>query len=328
MSLMRAYLEIVDGPGQGRRIPLRDGQVRYVGRTSQADDSCPENATMSSVHFSVRWYAGQCELKDLNSANGTWRNGKKITESLLSPGDEFKAGRASFRLLVDDGSETRTGETREETVRGDTNVEGLPPVPAVTGLPAADPLLTVGLAVMTAAALPAEAQLSDESKAMLVDDMPVQQYVELLASREQYLDALRVVGHSLAKRTAVDWSCRCVRVASGGDLSPVEDAAVAAAEAWVAEPSEDRRRRAQAAAETAEHKSAAAWTAMAAFWTSGSMGPPTAPVVPPAPHLAAHAAVSATMLAAVARQPEKAPEKYHLFLQLGRELMNGGAGPS
>jgi pSer/pThr/pTyr-binding forkhead associated (FHA) protein len=319
---MRAYLEIIDGPEKGRRIPLRDGQVRYVGRTNQADDSCPDNVTMSSVHFSVRWYAGQCELKDLNSANGTWRNGKKIAESLLSPGDEFKAGKATFRLLVDEGGETRVGDTRAEGLLSDTSVESAPPAPVAA---VADPLLATGLMVATAAALPAEAQIGDESKAMLVDDMPVPQFVELLASREQYLDALRAIGHALAKRSAVDWSCRCVRAASGGDLSPVEDAAVAAAEAWVADPSEDRRRKAQAAAEAAEHKSAAAWTAMGAFWSSGSMGPPTAPVVPPAPHLAAHAAVSATMLAAVARQPEKAPEKYHLFLQLGRELMGGGA---
>src|SRR5262245_34016775 len=104
LSLSRAYLEIVEGPGLGRKIPLREGQVRYVGRTNQADDSCPENPTMSSVHFSVRWFAGKCELKDLNSANGTFRHGNKITEALLSAGDEIKAGKCTFRLVVDDGS--------------------------------------------------------------------------------------------------------------------------------------------------------------------------------------------------------------------------------
>src|SRR6478672_6737284 len=104
MSLTRAFLEIVEGPGKGRRILLREGQVRYVGRTSQADDSCPENPTMSSVHFSARWFAGKCELKDLNSANGTWRNDKRVAESLLSSGDQFKAGKATFRLVIDDGT--------------------------------------------------------------------------------------------------------------------------------------------------------------------------------------------------------------------------------
>jgi uncharacterized protein DUF6931/FHA domain-containing protein len=323
MSLTRAFLEIVDGPGQGRRILLRDGQVRYVGRTNQADDSCPENSTLSSVHFSVRWFAGACELKDLNSANGTWRSGKKITESLLSPGEEFKAGKATFRLLVDDGTAMLATQAPEVPVKGDTHVElplaAAPPPQVAAG---ADALSATGLAIVTAAALPPQTQLGDESKAMLVDDMPVVQFIDLLASREQFLDALRVVAHSLAKRSAVDWACRCIKSASGDDLNPVDEAALRAAEEWVSEPSEERRRNAQAAAEAAQHKTAASWVAMAAFFSSGSMAPPTTPVVPPPAHLTAHSAAGAVMLAAVAKQPEKAPEKYKEFLRIGNELMN------
>jgi hypothetical protein len=321
MSLTRAFLEVVDGPGRGRRILLRDGQMRYVGRTSQADDSCPENQTMSSVHFSVRWFAGQCELKDLNSANGTWRHGKKITEALLSTGDEFKAGKATFRLVVDDGAGAGSLEPSEMTVHGDTHVETAAKAAMAEVPQGPDPLLATGLVVGSAAALPEAAQLSDDSKAMLVDDMPVPQFVDLLASREQFLDALRVVAHSVAKRSAVDWACHCVRVAGGDDLAPADEAALKAAEAWAAEPSEDRRRKAEAAAGAADHKTPAAWAAMAAFWSSGSMAPPASPVIPPAPHLTAHAAAGAVMLAAVARQPEKAPEKYEKFLEFGKALM-------
>jgi hypothetical protein len=326
MSLTRAFLEIVDGPGTGRRILLRDGQVRYVGRTDQADDSCPENPTMSSVHFSVRWFAGQCEVKDLNSANGTWRHGKKISETLLGAGDEIKAGKATFRLVVDEGAGMHTAEVPDMPHR-DTSLELASAAAIAEPTKGPDPLLATGLAVANAAALSSSVQLSDVSKAMLVDDMPVPQFVELLSSREQFLDALRVVAHAVSKRSAVDWACRCVRTASGDDLSPLDDAAIKAAEAWVAEPDEDHRRKAQAAAEAAEQKTAASWAAMAAFWSSGSMAPPSAPVVPPAPHLTAHAAAGAVMLAAVARQPEKAPEKYQKFLQLGRELMANGSPP-
>ena len=323
MSLTRAFIEVVDGPGKGRRILLRDGQVRYVGRTSQADDCCAENPTLSSVHFSVRWFAGRCELKDLNSANGTWRHGKKIVEALLDAGDEFKAGKATFRLCVDEGGgESRVMDTAADVDRtkSDTNLE----IEARTATPAAPDadaaLRATGLAVARAAALPAEAQISDESKAMLVEEMSPLQFVELLASRENYLDALRVVAHALAKRSAVLWSCRCVRAAAGSDLTPQDEAALKAAEAWAENPDEDRRRKAQAAAEAAEHKTPAAWCAMAAFWSHGSMGPPTAPAVPPAAHLTGHAAGGAVMMAAVVRQPEKAPERYATFLQLAKDL--------
>jgi FHA domain len=325
MSLTRAFLEIVEGPGLGRRILLRDGQVRYVGRTSQADDACPENQTMSSVHFSVRWFAGQCELKDLNSANGTWRHGKRITEALLSAGDEVKAGKATFRLVVDDGADNQRSGTPDSTVHSDTHVESAAQAAITEAAKGTDPLLATGLVVVSAAALPEVAQLSDASKAMLVDDMPVPQFVELLASREQFLDALRVVAHSVAKRSAVDWACRCVRAAGGDDLTPADEAALKAAEAWAAEPSEDRRRKAEAAAAAAEHKTPASWAATAAFWSSGSMAPPTSPVIPPAAHLTGHAAAGAAMLAAVARQPEKAPEKYQKFLELAKAIMTDKA---
>jgi pSer/pThr/pTyr-binding forkhead associated (FHA) protein len=319
MATTRAYLEIVDGPGKGRRILLRDGQVRYVGRTSQADDSCPENPTMSSVHFSVRWFAGQCELKDLNSANGTWRHGKKIVESLLAPTEEFKAGKSTFRLLVDEGGETRISESGEQKPGSDTSLDVSAPMVASAPV-GANPLQATGLAVASVAALAPEANLSDDSKAMLVEDMPVLQFIELLASREQYHDALRVMAHALTKRSAVAWASRCVRAACGGDLTPVDEAALAAAEAWVEEPSEERRRKCEAMAEAAKHKTAASWAATAAFWSSGSLGPPTTPVVPPASFLTAHAAVGAAMIAAAAKQPEKAVEKYQMFLQFGKEL--------
>jgi pSer/pThr/pTyr-binding forkhead associated (FHA) protein len=330
MSVTRAFLEVVDGPGKGRRILLRDGQVRYVGRTSQADDCCPDNPTMSSVHFSVRWFAGKCELKDLNSANGTWRHGKKIVEALLDPGEEFKAGKSTFRLVADEGGETKAADTGLEQPRGDTdlNVETQPAAGFAPAFASPAGVLATGLAVSQAAAISPEAQLSDDGKSMLVEDMPVPQFVELLASREQYLDALRVIAHALAKRSAVQWACQCVRSAGAGDLSPRDEAALAAAEAWAAQPDEDRRRKAQGAAEAAEHKTAAAWAAMGAFWSDGSMGPATAPVVPPAPHLTGHAVAGAVMLAAVARQPEKASEKYQAFLQLGKEAMQSGKPPT
>lgn len=333
MSLTRAFLEVIDGPGKGRRILLRDGQVRYVGRTTQADDCCPDNPTLSSVHFSVRWYAGKCELKDLNSANGTWRHGKKIVEALLDPGDEFKAGKATFRLLVDEGGESRTSDTRtfdtasgEERPRSDTNLEISPAVAPSPVQPAAEvPLQATGLAVTRAMALPATAQISDEAKAVLVEDVPPLQFVELLASREQFVDALRVVAHSLTKRSAVLWACQCVRAVMGGDLSPQDEAALEAAESWAENPDEERRRKAQAAAEAAEHKTPAAWCAMAAFWSHGSMGPPTAPTVPPAPHLTGHAVAGAVMMAAVVRQPEKAADKYKTFLQLAQQAAGDAA---
>ncbi len=329
MSLTRAFLEIIDGPGRGRRVILRDGQVYHVGRTDQSDVSCPENQQMSSVHFSARWFGGQCEIKDLASANGTFARGKRIKEASLQPGEEVRAGKATFRLLVEDGFGNRVGEMTD--MAGIASLD-LPratapaPAPSETVVPAAapPPEHPTGLAIPMAAAAAGLFPIEPANQELLAEDMPVSQFVELLASHEQFLDALRLVAHALTKRSSVEWACRCVRLVTGDDLSPVEAAAIESAEAWVADPSEERRRQAGDAADAAKQVPAG-WAAMAAFWSGGSMGPPHAPVVPPGPTLTAHAASGAVMLAAVARQPEKAPEKYMKFLELGRELMSNGA---
>jgi Family of unknown function (DUF6931)/FHA domain len=324
MSFIRAFLEVVDGPGRGRRVILRDGQVYHVGRTDQSDVSCPENQQMSSVHFSARWFGGQCEIKDLASANGTFARGKRIKEAMLQPGEEVRAGKATFRLMVEDGFGSQPNETFDSGIDVGGTAQPAPvPASVPSAAPALPPEQTRGLAVPMAAAATGLFPIEQANKELLAQDMPVPQFVELLASHEQYLDALRLVAHALAKRSSVEWACRCVRLASGDDLSPVEASAINAAEAWVADPTEERRRQAGSAAEAAKQVPAG-WAAMAAFWSGGSMAPPHAPVVPPGPTLTAHAAGGAVMLAAVARQPEKAPEKYAKFLQIGRELMSNG----
>ncbi|MEX2176508.1 MAG: FHA domain-containing protein [Pirellulaceae bacterium] len=327
MSLTRAFLEIVNGPEKGRRILLRPDQVRYVGRTDQADDSCPANMEMSSVHFSVRLNGNHCEVKDLNSANGTLFNGKRIEAAVLRNKEEFKAGRATFRLVVEDGSENHDGEGTGTAIEEEpaSSVADQSPAGAAAASPSPASLAS-GLAIASAAAVCQVAPLDDASKAMLVQDMPVAQFVQLLASRELFLDAVRVVAYSATKRSAVDWACRCIRLAAVDEISPADKEAMAAAEAWVADPAEDRRRQAGSAAELTKHETPAGWAAMAAFWSGGSMGPPTAPVVPPGPTLTAHAASGAVMLAAVARQPEKMADKYHEFLRLASEVMANGSG--
>src|SRR5262249_40870296 len=122
---------------------------------------------------------------------------------------------------------------------------------AETVQPQPQPELATGLAIPMAAAAAQLFPIEPANKELLAQDMPVTQFVELLVSREQYLDAIRVVAHAMAKRSAVDWAGRCVRAAVGEDLSPMETAAMSAAEAWVADPSEDHRRQAGTAAEGA-----------------------------------------------------------------------------
>ena len=61
---------------------------------------------------------------------------------------------------------------------------------------------------------------------------------------------------------------------------------------------------------------------MAAFMSGGSLAPPNVPVVPPADNLTHHFVAGSIMLAAVASEPEKAPEKQKKFLGLGVDVAN------
>jgi hypothetical protein len=167
--------------------------------------------------------------------------------------------------------------------------------------------------------------LGEEAWKLLRPELSPRQYLDLLTGRQQVTDAVRFLAHALPKREAVWWACLCARQVSGGGPPAKEAAALQAAEKWAADPSEDNRRAALPAAEAAELATPAGCAAMAAFWSGGSLAPPSAPAVPPGEHLTAHGVAGAVLLAAVRREPEKAAEKYRKFLALGVEVASGSS---
>jgi len=187
-------------------------------------------------------------------------------------------------------------------------------------------MATDGLAKVTAktaAEVCKHFPLGEEAKKLMKDSQPPAPFLDTLIQKEQFPDAVRFLAHALPKREAVWWACLCSRSVAGASPPPKVAAALQAAEKWVVDPSEDNRRAAMPAAEAAELKTSAGCSAMAAFWSGGSLGPPNAPVVPPGEHLTAHGAASAVMLAAVQSEPEKAPEKYRKFLAQGIDVAKG-----
>jgi hypothetical protein len=175
----------------------------------------------------------------------------------------------------------------------------------------------------TAAEVCQQLPLGDEAKALLRDGLTPAQYLAALMGAQLHLDAIRFLARALPKREAVWWACVCTRGALGDSPPPASAAALRAAERWVADPSEDNRRAAMAAAEPIGLGDPAGCAAVASFWSGGSLAPPALPVVPPGEHLTAHAAAGAVMLAAVRTEPAKAAEKHRRFLALGIEVANG-----
>jgi hypothetical protein len=166
------------------------------------------------------------------------------------------------------------------------------------------------------------AELGEEAMALLRPDLHPLDFVALLMEQALFGDAVRFIAHALPKREAVWWGWVCARRAAGENPQPKIKAALDATERWIAQPNDDNRRLAMAAAQKAELGTAAGCAGLAAFFSGGSLAPPDAPPVPPGEFLTAKAVSGAVIFAAVSKEPEKAPERFRSFVAQGVEVTN------
>ena len=165
------------------------------------------------------------------------------------------------------------------------------------------------------------AKMEAEATKLLTDDSTTKEFIDLLVKKEQYRDAIRLVAHMLPKREAVGWGCLCLRHMQSlqGDkpLPPVHTAA----ERWVSAPNEDNRWAAKQAADKDDPKTPSGLLAMAAFFAGPTMTPPNLQAVPPPEDATASLVGNVIILAGVLKQPEKAKEKYSVFMQKASALI-------
>jgi len=96
---MQITLENETGKSRGRLV-LKTGQFMRVGRKLPADLTGNEDDFMSSLHFLIECKADSCRISDMESRNGTFLNGARITEAILRDGDVIVAGRTRFRVHI------------------------------------------------------------------------------------------------------------------------------------------------------------------------------------------------------------------------------------
>ncbi len=166
------------------------------------------------------------------------------------------------------------------------------------------------------------AKLGEDARALLNAEHTPRQFLELLIAKELHLDAIRLLAYTLPKREAVGWGCLCVRHSLGTDDAAKISETQVAVERWVSSPDEANRRGAQAAADKeGSESSPSALLAMAAFFSGGSIAPANLQPVAPPDHVTPQFVAGAVMVAAVKSHPEKAAEKYRVFLQKGLALL-------
>lgn len=164
--------------------------------------------------------------------------------------------------------------------------------------------------------------LSDKAAQLLTPSSTPRQFFDTLVAAQLLDDALRFLAAALPKREAVGWGVQCVKEVLSKPVEPSKAKAVAAAEAWVKEPSEANRLAAGAAADAAGYDTPTGCLAAAAFWSGGSLAPPHLPPVPPKDDLTGTAVTGALMLASASAPngPEPAKAK---FVSMGGEVASG-----
>ena len=58
-------------------------------------------ASVSSHHCEMLLHGSEVKVRDLNSTNGTYINGEKVTESVIKPGQILRLGEIQMRLETD-----------------------------------------------------------------------------------------------------------------------------------------------------------------------------------------------------------------------------------
>ncbi len=86
------------GKSKGRRFPVGQGQTVTIGRGLKADIQVIDDG-LSRVHCSIENRGHMFFVRDLESANGTYLNGKAVAAADAYDGDEISIGLAVLSLV-------------------------------------------------------------------------------------------------------------------------------------------------------------------------------------------------------------------------------------
>ncbi|NOZ24209.1 MAG: protein kinase [Planctomycetes bacterium] len=96
---MTYHLVYLAGKRKGERIPIAEG-VTTMGRSPTADVTVRDHK-LSRIHCQIEFTSDGCIITDLNSTNGTFVNGTRISEQALQHGDHIGMGLTPLRVLQD-----------------------------------------------------------------------------------------------------------------------------------------------------------------------------------------------------------------------------------
>ncbi len=93
-------LHVLQGPDAGKRFPLPDREPQLIGRSTEA--IAITDRSVSRRHAELTPDEGVWYLRDLDSSNGTFLNGRPVLDrESLQPGDRIRCGDTLFVVAVE-----------------------------------------------------------------------------------------------------------------------------------------------------------------------------------------------------------------------------------
>jgi pSer/pThr/pTyr-binding forkhead associated (FHA) protein len=90
-------LEITDDPADRVSFRMPVGAVKTIGRSAGAE-FIVDSALVSRLHCQLSSIGDTLRVKDLESTNGTFVNGRRIASAELRDGDCLRVGRVELRV--------------------------------------------------------------------------------------------------------------------------------------------------------------------------------------------------------------------------------------
>lgn len=146
-------------------------------------------------------------------------------------------------------------------------------------------------------------------------DIPLADFLRSLIEKAQFPEAVRFAAHTMTARTAIAWVCASLKQLTT-PRTDEQKAARALTEKWLLTGDDAIRTQAQQSAEAATLETPDGVLAMAVFMAGPNIAPPTAPAVPPPPHISQKLSAGAATLAVVSEFPEQAPERFRKLLEV------------
>lgn len=169
------------------------------------------------------------------------------------------------------------------------------------------------------------AELSADARPFLLPSLSPQGFLSLLVDAENVGDAVRFLAFALPIREAIWWS---YIVAKTTIVAPteLEILCMERAAAWVYEPNEAHRRSCMECAESAKFEGAAAYAALAVFWSGGSLAPEGMADAEADPRLGPIGVGASVLLSLTAGDPMRLTERFETAVARAVNIANGGNG--